>query len=52
MNNTTLALHYASQGIPVMPTYHPSYLLRVPQERIKTWEDMQQVMARYRGQPD
>lgn len=40
------------QGIPVMPTYHPSYLLRVPQERIKTWEDMQQVMARYRGQPD
>ncbi len=30
--------------IPVMPTFHPSYLQRVPQERRKTWEDMQQVM--------
>ncbi len=30
--------------IPVMPTFHPSYLLRFPQERHKTWEDMQQVM--------
>jgi uracil-DNA glycosylase len=28
----------------VMPTFHPSYLLRFPQERHKTWEDMQQVM--------
>jgi DNA polymerase len=30
--------------IPVMPTFHPSYLLRFRQERHKTWEDMQQVM--------
>ena len=30
--------------IRVMPTFHPSYLLRSPQERRKTWEDMQQVM--------
>jgi uracil-DNA glycosylase len=30
--------------IPVMPTFHPSYLLRFPKERHKTWEDMQQVM--------
>lgn len=30
--------------IPVMPTFHPSYLLRSPQERHKTWADMQQVM--------
>ena len=28
----------------VMPTFHPSYLLRFPRERHKTWEDMQQVM--------
>jgi DNA polymerase len=28
----------------VMPTFHPSYLLRAPQERHKTWADMQQVM--------
>jgi uracil-DNA glycosylase len=31
-------------GIRVMPTFHPSYLLRSPKERRKTWEDMQQVM--------
>jgi uracil-DNA glycosylase family 4 len=37
------------RGIAVMPTFHPSYLLRVPQERIKTWEDMQQVLKLYRG---
>lgn len=30
--------------IRVMPTFHPSYLLRFPKERLKTWEDMQQVM--------
>lgn len=30
--------------IPVMPTFHPSYLLRNKLERHKTWEDMQQVM--------
>jgi DNA polymerase len=29
---------------PVMPTFHPSYLVRFPRERHKTWEDMQQVM--------
>jgi uracil-DNA glycosylase family 4 len=30
--------------IRVMPTFHPSYLMRFPQERRKTWNDMQQVM--------
>jgi DNA polymerase len=30
--------------IKVMPTFHPSYLLRFPKERQKTWEDMQLVM--------
>lgn len=32
------------RDIPVMPTFHPSFLLRFPRERFKTWEDMQQVM--------
>jgi uracil-DNA glycosylase family 4 len=32
------------QGIHVMPTFHPSYLLRNIQDRHKTWADMQQVM--------
>jgi len=33
------------RDIRVMPTFHPSYLLRSPQERRKTWDDMQQVMG-------
>lgn len=34
------------RGIPVMPTYHPAYLLRVPSRKREAWEDLQQVMAR------
>jgi len=36
------------RGIPVMPTYHPSYLLRPNPNNIKRecWEDMLQVLAR------
>ncbi len=30
-------------GIPVMPTYHPAYLLRSPSEKGKCWEDMKQI---------
>jgi uracil-DNA glycosylase family 4 len=33
-------------GIPLMPTYHPAYLLRNPEEKRKVWEDVQLVMAR------
>jgi len=33
------------EKIRVMPTFHPSYLLRSPTERRKTWEDMQKVLA-------
>ncbi|HKQ49264.1 MAG TPA: uracil-DNA glycosylase [Phycisphaerae bacterium] len=32
--------------IPVMPTYHPAYLLRDPGEKSKAWEDLKLVMAR------
>lgn len=31
-------------AIPVMPTYHPAYLLRSPAEKRKTWDDLQMVM--------
>jgi DNA polymerase len=34
------------QGIPVMPTFHPAYLLRSPQEKGKVWDDLQQVMKK------
>jgi len=34
------------QGIPLMPTFHPAYLLRNQAGKRPVWEDMQQVMAR------
>lgn len=34
------------EGIPVMPTFHPSYLLRSPGEKGKVWEDIKKVMGR------
>ncbi len=33
------------EGLPVMPTFHPSYLLRAPQEKGKAWEDLKMVMT-------
>ncbi len=36
------------RGIPLMPTYHPAYLLRnqAPSEKRRVWEDMMQVMEK------
>jgi DNA polymerase len=31
-------------GIPVMPTYHPAYLLRDPTKKRDVWADLQAVM--------
>ena len=33
------------QGIPVMVTYHPAYLLRNPSAKKQVWEDMQKIMT-------
>jgi uracil-DNA glycosylase family 4 len=33
-------------GIPVMPTFHPAYLLRNPKDKWLTWSDAQKVMER------
>jgi DNA polymerase len=30
--------------IPLMPTYHPAYLLRYPQAKRQVWEDVQAIM--------
>ena len=30
-------------GLKIMPTYHPSYLLRDPSKKRETWEDMKRV---------
>ena len=32
-------------GIPLMPTFHPAYLLRNPGDKRLVWQDIQQVMA-------
>jgi len=37
------------EGIPVIPTYHPAALLRNPQWKRPTWEDMKRVRRTYDG---
>lgn len=38
------------EGIPVFCTYHPAYLLRIPQKKREVWEDMKQILA-FLGKP-
>lgn len=41
--------HWRSyQGLPLMPTYHPAFLLRNPVAKREAWEDLKQVMLRLR----
>jgi len=40
---------YEYNGTKVIVTYHPAYLLRSPNEKIKVWNDMQKVMKYLRG---
>jgi len=41
-------------GVPLMPTFHPAYLLRnyTPETRRKVWNDMQKIMDRLEGRED
>jgi DNA polymerase len=32
------------RGIPLMPTYHPAYLLRSPSQKSKTWQDLKKIV--------
>lgn len=34
------------EGIDLMPTFHPAFLLRNPTKKKEVWEDLQQVMQR------
>jgi uracil-DNA glycosylase family 4 len=34
------------KNIPVMPTFHPAYLLRNPKDKWLTWDDMKKVLER------
>jgi DNA polymerase len=38
------------EGIPVMPTFHPAFLLRNPDSKREAWADLKQVMQRLRDQ--
>jgi DNA polymerase len=52
MNNNKIRITAARgnffeyKGIPVMPTFHPAYLLRNPKDKWLTWADVQKVMER------
>ena len=39
---------HSYQGISLMPTYHPAYLLRNPGAKKQVWEDVQMVMQALR----
>lgn len=37
---------YTFHGIPIMPTFHPAYLLRNPPAKKEVWDDMKTVLAK------
>lgn len=37
---------YTFRDIPIMPTFHPAYLLRNPPAKREVWEDMKTVLAK------
>ncbi len=37
---------YSYKEIPVMPTFHPAYLMRNPKDKWLTWGDVQKVLER------
>ncbi len=38
------------QGVALMPTFHPAYLLRNPAQKRLVWNDLQQVIAFMKGE--
>jgi uracil-DNA glycosylase family 4 len=37
------------KGIPLMPTFHPAYLIRNPKDKWLTWSDAQKVLERLKA---
>jgi DNA polymerase len=35
---------YDLDGVHVIPTYHPAYLLRNPDKKREVWEDMKRIL--------
>jgi uracil-DNA glycosylase len=38
---------HSYQGVPLIVTYHPAYLLRNPEDKAKAWDDLCLAMASY-----
>jgi len=38
---------YAYEGIDLLPTYHPAFLLRNPSKKADVWQDMQRLQEAY-----
>jgi uracil-DNA glycosylase family 4 len=41
---------YEYRGIPLMPTFHPAYLLRNPNAKWDVWNDMLKVLEKLKGE--
>lgn len=41
--------YFDYKGIPLMPTFHPAYLIRNPKDKWLTWDDAQRVLERLEG---
>jgi uracil-DNA glycosylase len=37
------------EGVPLMPTFHPAYLLRNPRDKKLVWDDIRQVMDKLKA---
>jgi DNA polymerase len=35
---------------PVMPTYHPAYLLRSPKQKARVWQDLKKIIRALHGE--
>ena len=40
---------FSYKGIPVLPTYHPAYLLRSPTQKRIAWQDLKRIVLALRG---
>ena len=41
---------FSFKGVPLLPTYHPAYLLRSPRQKRAVWDDLRKVILALHGQ--
>ena len=41
---------FSYEGVPLLPTYHPAYLLRSPSQKKTAWEDLKKIIRVLQGQ--